>query len=87
MKLPYKDAQANEKLKPPPKQIFDEFDGFGGAIVAGEIFVKECVRGTVVSKSRTIPYRRGIINGEQVFYYLLKSDKAPPDAELIPSTW
>lgn len=87
MKLPYKNDPPHEESKPPPERLFDEFDGFGGAIVGGEIFVKECVRGTVVSKSRTIPYRRGVVNGEQVFYYLLKSDKAPPDSELIPSTW
>lgn len=85
MKLPIR----REPLGPMavPSVEYDAFDGWGGAIRLGKIFVKECSMGEVVPKETAIPYRRGIVNKKVVFYYLKKGEIPPSDDLLIPSVW
>lgn len=88
VKLPIKTEVSVENATLAPVIMeYDEFDGWGGAIKGGIVYVKECREGKVIKKSAAIPYRRGMIKGKQVFYYLVRGDKPPHDEDLIPSIW
>jgi hypothetical protein len=84
MKLPIKNY---ENIPAVPPLCFDEFDAWGGAIKEGRIYVRECKGGEIVLKSKTKPYKRGIVNNMEVFYYLVIGDEPPAVINLIASTW
>jgi hypothetical protein len=87
MKLPIKNNEIKQEPEPTKPFQIDEIDAFGGASSMGQVYVKECRRGEIIKKEKTIPWRRGIVNKKIVFYYLKKGDSPPPMDDMIPSVW